>query len=804
MKDNKEEKQDKPLKIFRTIGKNKKRWNSIISGLRGFLFNKYAFTIFSVLIISLLLSPNLKPSIPQFSLNDVAPRNIKAPQDISVEDSKATQQRKQEAIASTLPVFDYDNRASIEEENKVKELFQLGRSEIEKIISERKSATRRIQSSKLTNVELERLFTYIKGNSPYIPEDNALLFLCNNKYNEDLENDIIKIVRQLGNRDLVSNRLILEPFRRLGILKRDIRTLNEAEIENLEEIADLMKSLELLDELLKNETNYSAQNRSLIKSLISPLITPNLTFNQVETELRRTEAAQKVEAVYYQVKKGEMVVREGDKIDEIALLKLNVLRNISKSSPLTINLLGLILLIILLIITLWKYLEHYRVKRPRVKNFFILLAILLIVSIAISRLSIFIANSIATYLNRPPFNISQSYYYAIPFASGAMLVMLLGDVSLAVVFSLFFSSFIGILINGDFFFTLYALLGSLAAVYGIGQYKERTAIIKSGLLVGLVNISTFLAISLLTNKIQPLSLLFFSIGMCFLGGFFVASVVSALLPTFESLFGVTTDIKLLELSNIDRPLLRELAVKAPGTYHHSIMIGELAEAAAIAIGANSLFVRVATLYHDIGKMNKPEYFIENQLGFENKHAKLRPRMSSLILINHVKEGVEIAKSYGLPQSIIDIIPQHHGTRLIRFFYDKAQKTEDQEIQTTKEEDFRYPGPKPQTREAAVIMLADAVEAATRSIEDPTPARIKGMIKKIFDDIFLDGQLDECELTLKDLGKIAVAFQRVLMGIFHIRVPYPGFEVKTKEKGKRKTTYGDSDKKPASRLQSEKR
>jgi putative nucleotidyltransferase with HDIG domain len=804
MKNNKEEKQDKHSKIFRVVGKNKKRWNSIISGLRGFLVNKYAFTIFSVLIIALLLSPNLKSSIPQFSLNEVAPRNIKAPQDISVEDSQATQQRKEEAIAYTLPVFDYDNRVAIEEENKIKALFQLGRSEIEKIISERKPAALTKQNLKLTNAEVEKLVAVLKENSPYIPEDKALLFLCNNKFNPDLENDIIKIVRQLGNRDLVSNRLILEPFRRLGIIKRDIRTLNEEEIAKLDEIDDLMKSLELLDQLLKSETNYSTQNRSLIKNLISPLITPNLTLNQVETELRRTESAQKVEPVYYQVKKGEMIVREGDRIDEIALLKLNVLKNISKSSPLTINFLGLILLIVLLIMTLWKYLELYRIKRTRVKNFFILLGILLIVSIAISRISIFIANSIATYMDNPPFNVSQSYYYAIPFASGAMLVMLMSDVSLAVVFSLFFSSFIGILINGDFFFALYALLGSLAAVYGIGQYKERTAIIKTGFLVGLINISAFLGMSLLTNKIQPLSLLFFSIGMCFLGGFFVATVVSALLPTFESLFGVTTDIKLLELSNIDRPLLRELAVKAPGTYHHSIMIGELAEAAALAIGANSLFVRVATLYHDIGKMNKPEYFIENQLGFENKHAKLSPRMSSLILINHVKEGIEMAKSYGLPQSIIDIIPQHHGTRLIRFFYDKAQKIEDQEIQTTKEEDFRYPGPKPQTREAAIIMLADAVEAATRSIEEPTPARIKGMIKKIFDDIFLDGQIDECDLTLKDLGKIAVAFQRVLVGIFHIRVPYPGFEVKTEEKSKRKPAYGDSDKKPASRLQTEKR
>jgi membrane-associated HD superfamily phosphohydrolase len=359
MKNNKEEKQDKHSKIFRVVGKNKKRWNSIISGLRGFLVNKYAFTIFSVLIIALLLSPNLKSSIPQFSLNQVAPRNIKAPQDISVEDSQATQQRKEEAIASTLPVFDYDNRVALEEENKIKALFQLGRSEIEKIISERKSAALTKQNLRLTNAEVEKLVAVLKENSPYIPEGKALLFLCNNKFNPDLENDIIKIVRQLGNRDLVSNRLILEPFRRLGIIKRNIRTLNEEEIAKLDEIDDLMKSLELLDPLLKSETNYSAQSRSLIKNLISPLITPNLTFNQVETELRRTESAQKVEPVYYQVKKGEMIVREGDRIDEIALLKLNVLRNISKSSPLTINFLGLIVLIVLLIITLWKYLELY-------------------------------------------------------------------------------------------------------------------------------------------------------------------------------------------------------------------------------------------------------------------------------------------------------------------------------------------------------------------------------------------------------------------------------------------------------------
>jgi len=628
------------------------------------------------------------------------------------------------------------------------------------------------------------------------------LFLCNNRFNEDLEKSILEIAGDLANQNLVSNRLILEPYRTLGIIKRDIHTLGEEKIENLDNIDDLMKISNLADDEIKNNSNFASSNHAFIKSIIVPLITPNLTLNHVETESRKTEAARRVEPVYYQVKKGEMIVREGDKIDEIALLKLNVLRSIRKSSPLTSSLLGLILLIVILFITLWRYLENYRIKQPRLKNFFVFLGIIFIVMLAISRLFIFIATSIESYLDRAPFNNSQAYYYAIPFAAGAMLVVLLTEASLAIVFSLLFSSFIGILSNGDFFLALYAMLGSLAAVYGIEQYKERTAIIKSGLLIGLINIASLLAIAFFTNRLQPLSFLFFSLSMGLLGGFFVATVVSALLPAFESLFGVTTDIKLLELSNMDRPLLRELAVKAPGTYHHSILVGELAEEAAVAIGANSLFVRVATLYHDIGKINKPAYFIENQRGFENKHAKLTPRMSSLILINHVKEGVEIAKSYGLPQSIIDNIPQHHGTRLIRFFYDKAQKTEDPDLQSVNEEDFRYPGPKPQTREAAVIMLADAVEAATRSLEEPTPARIKGMIKKIFDDIFLDGQLEQCDLTLKDLEKIASTFQRVLAGIYHSRVPYPGFEVE--EKIARKTSNGNIDKKPISKLPTSKR
>jgi hypothetical protein len=240
-------------------------------------------------------------------------------------------------------------------------------------------------------------------------------------------------------------------------------------------------------------------------------------------------------------------------------------------------------------------------------------------------------------------------------------------------------------------------------------------------------------------------------------------------------FGYTTDIKLLELGNLDQPLLRELMVQSPGTYHHSVIISNMVEATAKAIQANPLLAKVSAYYHDIGKIRKPLYFIENQQGYENKHEKLAPSMSSLILISHAKDGVELAKEHKLGREITDIIQQHHGTSLISYFYHKAQEralSKSGKMVDIKEEDFRYPGPKPQTKEAGLVMLADMIEAASRSLADPTPSRIQGMVQKIINKVFSDGQLDECELTLKDLHEIAKGFNKTLGGIFHHRIEYP--------------------------------
>jgi putative nucleotidyltransferase with HDIG domain len=257
-----------------------------------------------------------------------------------------------------------------------------------------------------------------------------------------------------------------------------------------------------------------------------------------------------------------------------------------------------------------------------------------------------------------------------------------------------------------------------------------------------------------------------------IGGILASVLLLGLAPIIESLFGYTTDIKLLELANMDTPLLKDLVLQAPGTYHHCIMVGNLVEAAAKSISANPLLARVSAFYHDIGKLKKPLYFIENAGRLDNKHDHISPTMSSLILISHVKDGVELARENRLGDRIAHIIQQHHGTSLTSFFYQKAKARENPEMESLNEEDFRYPGPKPQTKEAGIVMLADAVEAASRGLTDPAPARIQGLVQKIINQIFLDGQLEECELTLKDLHEIETSFSRILTAFFHQRIDYP--------------------------------
>ena len=250
------------------------------------------------------------------------------------------------------------------------------------------------------------------------------------------------------------------------------------------------------------------------------------------------------------------------------------------------------------------------------------------------------------------------------------------------------------------------------------------------------------------------------------------------LPLWESVFRILTPFKLLELSNPNHPILKRLLMEAPGTYHHSVIVGNLSENAANAIGSNGLLARVSAYYHDQGKLKRPYLFKENQIGAENPHDKMTPGLSAEIIKSHVRDGIEMAMEAKLPQEIIQAIEEHHGTTLVKYFYHKALSEGKDEL--VKEEDYRYNGRKPQSKETAVIMLADSVEAAVRSMPEPTSDKIDQLIHKIIKDKFDDGQLDECDLTLKDLEKIASSFKTVLMGIFHERIEYPELDFKKEE------------------------
>ncbi len=360
--------------------------------------------------------------------------------------------------------------------------------------------------------------------------------------------------------------------------------------------------------------------------------------------------------------------------------------------------------------------------------------------------------------------------FGMPIAAGAMLVTLLFDFHTAITFSFTISLLSGYWLH-DAFFPLYTFVGSLTAAFSVIRCKKRSALLRGGLYVVMVNVMMAL-ILLISEKAFFINEIYSSVAFAVFSGITVSAIVSMLLPVLEYAFKITTDISLLELLDLNQPLMKALMITAPGTYHHSVIVGNLVEAAAEAVGVNPLLARVSSYYHDIGKIKMPDYFVENQSVSPSKHEKLTPHMSSMIITSHVKEGVDLAKQYKLPQVIIDIIKQHHGSAVITYFFQKARE---QGQENLTEEDYKYPGPKPQSRVAALVMMADAVEAASRVLNDPTPARIAALVDKIINHIFLEGQLDECELTLKDISEIKRRFTYILTGIFHKRIDYPGFD-----------------------------
>lgn len=454
---------------------------------------------------------------------------------------------------------------------------------------------------------------------------------------------------------------------------------------------------------------------------------------------------------------------------------------------------GSFLITAVILFIFYKDIKRYKPAYFKDYKMLILLGLLLTGTLATGRVFEYLLSGLYKGLNLSG---GEPFIFGIPIPIGAMLVTLIFDFHAAITFSFVISLLSGVWLH-DPFYPFYFFIGSLTSAFCVIRCKKRSALIKGGLYVSAVNIAITGIVLLLGGNLFSLSAPFAFL-FAAMSGILVAAMVSFILPVIEYIFGITTDISLIELLDLEQPLMRNLMIAAPGTYYHSVIVGSLAESAAEAVGANPLLAKVTAYYHDIGKMKMPDYFVENQKNTVSKHDKLTPHMSSMIIISHVKEGLELAKQYKLPKVVIDIIQQHHGTGLIVYFYQKALEQHAFEG-VASQSNYRYPGPKPQTRVAALVMMADAVEAASHALTDPTPARIAALVEKIINNIFLDGQIDECELTLKDISEIKNRFTYILTSIFHRRVEYPELNLKGSQHRHEKTAAEAVFKNPADRI-----
>lgn len=504
---------------------------------------------------------------------------------------------------------------------------------------------------------------------------------------------------------------------------------------------------------------FSADLKRVVEALVKPLVEQNMSFNAQITEENRELARRQVEPVI--ILRNTLIVSEGEPVTAQQLAQLEELGLIRGQQADYPGYIGLFLLLVIVFVLVSIYMSIFVNNVYKSPSLLLLMGLVFIVTLAFSIIATFFSG------------------YFIPVAMGVILITVLFGYKLALIINLVLALMVGLISGGNFSYILVALMGGLVSIYAVTRLSQRSDLVRAGFYVVLTNTAVIVSIYLFFGNISLDydSLVSFSYSI-FAGvgnGILSAVIAIGLLPFLESIFGVTTAITLLELSNPNHPLMRDMLLKAPGTYYHSMMVSNLAESAAESVSADPLLTRVGSYYHDIGKLKRPYFFSENQLSGENPHSKLSPNLSTLIIGAHPRDGVELGRKHRLPEAILDIAAQHHGTGMISFFYQQALENSDREEVFA--EKFRYEGPKPQSKEAAIIMLADAVEAGVRSLSKPSGNRVETMIRRMVREKLEDGQLDQCDLTLKEIDQIAETFVYIMSGIYHSRIEYPEKDLK---------------------------
>ncbi len=694
-----------------------------------------------VLSITFILSINFIPGKIILKEGEVATRDIVAPETIEFIDEKATEKLKEDASKSIREVYNL-NLASIESVEKDIGDFFLDlknlRDEYNTILEEQTLQNNEV----LNNGFIDNNLNEINEKYSLEIEDNAILNLIKTDQSslEEIEQNVYMSIRKVMQQ---------------GIKEDDIE---EAKKQIIREIS---------------ERSTNPYNAIIASEIGENFIKPSLFLDIEATEKKRQDSIEAVRDVKNVIRKDQIIVRKGEIVNSEHIDKMEAL---GLQNPILRfqSMLGLFFIISLFVLLIGLYIYTFQKNIFDDNNKLILLSIIYIAMMFVAK----ITGEISGYL--------------IPVAFASMLIAITIDSRLALWMTFIISFNIGFIFLGEINYIIVALAGGLVSVFSIRKATQRSSLTRAGLLIAITNIFSILALGMIHRSSSQIILENCMWGV--LNGFASAILTIGILPFLESFFDITSSFKLMELSNPNQPLLKQLLVEAPGTYHHSVVVGNLAESAAEEIGANALLTRVGAYYHDIGKLKRPYFFAENQEAYKNTHDDMEPSLSALVIASHVKDGVDMAKKYRLPKAIIDIINQHHGTGLISYFFHRALQSNDPKSAVINEENYRYSGPKPKSKEAGIILLADILEAEARTLNSPTSSRIKNLTQNVINRSLENGQLDECNLTLRDLTKIKDIFARIFTGMFHSRVEYPDEELINKLKKER--SQGEStNKKP---------
>lgn len=734
----------------------------------------YLRTSFLVFFFCLILSYIIffQIVIPyKFETGDVAPVDVNSPINFEMTDEVTTEEKRLKAEFSIPLIFDFDPGVYERLASSTYRSFRLMRGELKEVQWPRQVSLREARMREF----FVHKGAFEKEFGAQVP-DFIFEWLLERKFNLKLEMALLQSLEFWYEKKIVESleRSVPNPHTQVMVKHLSKNNLGREVMFERKDLVDLQDQ----DRFVITERRahgLSEVDRANILFLARSILIPNLTLNKQETASRKQVARVSVIPVSIGFKKNQVILSKGATVQPFHQAILEHVESLQNDRRKDLMSLALAAVLSMCIFVFFTYLKRFTLNKVRVnlKDLSVMMAIATSV-ILLTKVFLFLADS--AFISKLGSTLPVSFFlYMAPVAAGPMLVGLLVTSGEVVwLFSSFMSICLGVMEDFNYQFALISMVSGIAAARGVFNCKTRNDIYKAGILTGLVNVVLITAIMIVSKSDQEGAMkeILLSIPAGFLGGIFSSLIAMMIVPFLESVFNYTTDVKLLELSNLNHPLLKEMIVKAPGTYHHSMMVGSMVEAAAEEIGANPLLGKVMCYYHDIGKMEHAKYFIENQRPGHNSHDHISPFMSKTLLVAHVKDGVEMGMKFKLGKPIIDGIVQHHGTTLISYFYNKALDQRSEGDPEFSEDEFRYPGPKPQFIETALCMLADSIEAAARSLDEPTPQRLQNIVKNVIQRKFSDNQLDDCNLTLREISKVERAFVRILLGIYHQRIDYP--------------------------------